>query len=183
MKDELRYKYKIKRKYFQHAQREVADGAIADNVLALFGDKNTFFIYYSFGAEADTKKLIASLISLGKRVLLPRVEGDEMVPVEYHLNDGLKKSAFGTLEPQGQAYTGAIDVILVPLLAVNSRGYRLGYGVGYYDRFLKNSSAVKAGLGYSFQLTDEFSEDGWDEPLDLFITEKGVYSFGNSTDV
>ena len=178
MKDELRYKYKIKRKYFQHSRREVADGAISDNVVALFGDKNTFLIYYSFGSEADTKKLIDRLISLGKRVFLPRVEGKNMVAAEY-CAEGLKKSALGVCEPQGQAYEGQIDVIICPLLAVNSRGYRVGYGGGYYDRYLKNSTAVKAGIGYDFQLTDEFEEDGWDEPLDILITERGIYRFGN----
>ena len=178
MKDELRYKYKIKRKYFQHSRREVADGAISDNVVALFGDKNTFLIYYSFGSEADTKKLIDRLISLGKRVFLPRVEGENMVAAEY-VAGGLIKSALGVCEPQGQAYEGQIDVIICPLLAVNSRGYRLGYGGGYYDRYLKNSTAVKAGIGYDFQLTDEFEEDGWDEPLDILITERGIYRFGN----
>lgn len=179
MKDEIRYKYKIKRKYFQHSRREVADGAICDNVLALFSGMDCFFIYNSFGAETDTKNIIASLISRGKRVLLPRVEGDEMVPVEYREGDELAKSAFGVYEPQGQAYTGKIDVVIVPLLAVNSRGYRLGYGGGYYDRFLKGAAAVKVGIAYDFQLTDEFEEDGWDEPLDLLITERGIYRFAN----
>ncbi len=179
MKDELRYKYKVKRKYFQHSRREVADGAIRDNFLAQFSDKNNFFIYYSFGAEADTKILIASLISLGKRVFLPRVEGEDMVAVEYRAGEPLKKSALGTREPQGQACDeGLIEVVAAPLLAVNSRGYRLGYGGGYYDRFFKKTTAIKAGIGYDFQLTDEFAEDEWDEPLDIFISEKGIYRFG-----
>lgn len=182
MKNELRYKYKIKRKYFQNSRREVADCAICENLLALFGDRNTFFIYCSFGSEADTKNIIARLISLGKRVLLPRVEGEDMVPVEYRAGDNLVKNSLGVQEPEGQAYAGEIDVVIVPLLAVNARGYRLGYGGGYYDRFLKNSSAVKAGIGYDFQLTDEFKEDAWDEPLDILITEKGVYRFANSID-
>ncbi len=182
MKDELRYKYKIKRKYFQHSRREVADGAIADNFLALFADKNTFFIYNSFGSEADTKRIINSLISLGKCVLLPRVEGDKMVAAEYRAGDELKKSSLGVYEPTAPAYEGDIDVIAVPLLAVNSRGFRLGYGGGYYDRFLKDSAAVKAGISYDFQLTDEFTEDEWDEPLDILITERGIYRFANNAD-
>ena len=102
-----------------------------------------------------------------------------MVPVEYREGEKLIKSVFGVYEPQGQAYTGKIDVVIVPLLAVNSRGYRLGYGGGYYDRFLKGAAAVKAGIAYDFQLTDEFEEDWWDEPLDLLITERGIYRFAN----
>ena len=66
----------------------------------------------------------------------------------------------------------------MPLLAVNPRGYRLGYGGGYYDRYLKDARTLKVGLGYSFQLTEEFEEDGWDQPLDEFICERGIYRFG-----
>ncbi len=182
-RDELRYKYKIKRKYFQHSVREVADGAILQNVCALFAHSHTFFVYYSFGSEADTRAIIRALLSEGKRVLLPRVEGDAIVPVEYRAGEELSKGRFGVSEPQGKAFVGEADVILIPLLAVNSRGYRLGYGGGYYDRYLKNTAAVKAGIGYDFQLTDEFTEEEWDEPLDVLITEKGVYSFATRTDV
>ncbi|MDE7076051.1 MAG: 5-formyltetrahydrofolate cyclo-ligase, partial [Clostridia bacterium] len=83
MKDQLRYKYKIKRKYFQHSAREVADGAIADAILQEFADKSSFFVYYSYGSEADTHALIARLIAEGKSVYLPRVEGESMVPVKF----------------------------------------------------------------------------------------------------
>lgn len=176
-KDELRKKFKIKRKYFQNARREVADDAVRRTVLELFAQKDSFFIYRSFGSETDTTGLIASLISLGKRVFLPRVEGNDIVAVRYAEGAELSKSAFGTLEPCGQAFAGGIDVVIVPLLALNRRGFRLGYGGGFYDRYLRSSAAVKAGICYDFQLTDEFSEDPWDEPLDLAVTEKGVYHF------
>jgi 5-formyltetrahydrofolate cyclo-ligase len=178
MKDDLRYKYKIKRKYFQHSIREVADGCISDTFLEYFKDKQSFFIYYSFGSEADTHSLINNLLEMGKSVYLPRVEGENMVAVSYFGGE-LKKSSLGTDEPTGEQYNGDIDVVVCPLLAINSKGYRLGYGGGYYDRFLKNSNSIKVGLGYFLQLTDEFEEDSWDEPMHLFICERGVYKFGN----
>ena len=77
----------------------------------------------------------------------------------------------------GQPYAGVPEVTVVPLLAVNGRGFRLGYGGGFYDRYLKGSATIKVGLGYAFQLTDELSPDEWDEPLDMFICERGVYHF------
>ena len=181
MKDELRYKYKIKRKYFQHSRREVADGAIFDAAVACLGGYDDFFIYYSFGSEADTHRLIDALLGLGKRVSLPHVEGDGMSAVPYRRGDVLRRGAFGVPEPAGQACGGDIEVVIVPLLAVNSSGYRLGYGGGYYDRYLKGCTALKVGVAYDFQLTDEFKEDEWDEPLDMLITERGVYYFGNPT--
>ncbi len=87
-----------------------------------------------------------------------------------------KIGAFGIEEPEGQAYSGDIDVAVVPLLAVNSKGYRTGYGGGYYDRYLKNSSAYKVGLGYFFQI-EEFENDDWDVKLDCLITETGIIYF------
>lgn len=183
MKEQLRYKYKIKRKYFQHSAREVADGAIADCFFALFVKETRFFIYNSFGSEADTHAIVDELIKRGKQVYLPRVEGEEIVPVRYDGDrQSLKEGAFKILEPAGQAYGGGFDAIIVPLLAINSRGYRLGYGGGFYDRFLKDKQCLKVGLGYYLQLTDEFIEDGWDVPLDYFICEKGVYDFGWKSD-
>lgn len=174
MKDELRYKLKIKRKYFQGVRREVADENILFNFTAAYGEYKSYFIYNSFGSEASTELIIKYLLSAGKDVYLPRVEGESIVPVPY---GETKKGAFGIEEPTGQAYSGEIDVTVVPLLAVNERGFRIGYGKGFYDRFLKNRKTRKVGLGYSFQI-ENFKEDLWDELLDEFLTEKGIYKFG-----
>ena len=179
-KDELRYKYKIKRKYFQHSAREVADGAICDALFAELGGYESFFIYYSFGAEADTHAIIGNLLKSGKRVYLPRVEGDNMLAVRYTGDaDKLVKNSFGIYEPQGEAAEERIEVCIAPLLAVNPKGYRLGYGGGYYDRFFKqNKGVLKVGLGYYLQYTEDFTEEEWDEPLDKFISERGIMYFG-----
>ncbi|MDE6586437.1 MAG: 5-formyltetrahydrofolate cyclo-ligase [Clostridia bacterium] len=174
MKDEIRYVQKIKRKYFEGVRREFADEVIYQNFMTVYGAYKSFFIYNSFGTEADTKRIIAGCLEAGKDVYLPKVEGENIFPVPY---GEMKKGAFGVEEPCGQAYKGNIDVAVIPLLAVNDRGFRLGYGKGYYDRFLKGRNIIKVGLGYGFQLAD-FKEDGWDEPLDSFLTEKGIYYFG-----
>lgn len=181
-KRQLRNKYKIKRQYFQHSAREVADGAICDAVCALAERYQTFFVYNSFGSEADTRRLIARLLSADKRVFLPRTEGKEMVAVPYAgKQTPLTVNAAGIGEPSGQVYFGPVDVAVVPLLAVNGSGYRLGYGGGYYDRFFKDRDCLKVGIGYYFQLTEEFVQDEWDVPLDLYICERGIMRFGKST--
>lgn len=179
-KDDLRYKYKIKRKYFQHSAREVADGAICDLVLQALGGYESFFIYYSFGSEADTRAIIAKLLSLGKRVYLPRIEGESIVAVRYFGDeDRLIKNKYGICEPCGQAANEQIQVCLAPLLAVNQNGYRLGYGGGYYDAFFReNKRILKVGLGYFLQFTEDFTAERWDEPLDKFISERGIIDFG-----
>lgn len=174
MKDEIRFKQKIKRKYFQGVRREFADEVIAGNFLAVYGGYESFFVYNSFGTEADTKIIIAGLKQAGKEIYLPRVEGNAITAVPY---GETKRGAFGIEEPLGESYTGKIDVAVIPLLAVNERGYRLGYGKGYYDGFLKGKDIIKVGLGYGFQ-SDEFTEDSWDEPLDAFLTERGIYYYG-----
>ncbi|MGN0806776.1 MAG: 5-formyltetrahydrofolate cyclo-ligase [Candidatus Coproplasma sp.] len=179
MKEGLRYKYKIKRKYFQNSAREVADGAIRDIIDLAFADRESFFIYYSYGTEADTHGVIAQLLSAGKKVYLPRVEGDIIVPVPYDGKTELIKNSFGIYEPFGQAYEGRIDVCIAPLLAVNSKGYRLGYGGGFYDRyFAANPDTLKAGLGYSLQSCEDDFQQEHDVPLDIFICERGITTFG-----
>lgn len=182
-KDELRYKLKIKRRYFEGVRREYADLAILDNFIAALaeGGHESFFVYNSFGTEASTQLIIQRLLRLGKAVYLPRVEGENIVPVRIFGGDTLEGGAFGIQEPRGQAFDGLIDVTVVPLLAVNGAGYRVGYGGGYYDRYLRRTETKRVGLGYRFQL-EEFENDCWDEPLDMFVCEKGIFYFGNSAD-
>lgn len=177
IKDELRYKLKIKRAYFRGVQREYADYAVSENFMAAYGGYGSFFIYNSFSTEANTKPIIERLKESGKRVYLPKVVGENIVPVE--LSDKLQVGAFGIYEPAGQPYNADIEVTVAPLLAVNERGYRIGYGKGFYDRYLKNAKTLKVGLGYGFQL-EEFDCDEWDEPLDEYVCERGIYRFGKS---
>ena len=174
MKDELRYKLKIKRRYFSGVRREMADIAIAEEFLNAYSNYDSFFIYNTYSTEADTSQIIKALLSAGKKVYLPRVEGENIVPVPY---GNLKKGAFGILEPEGQAYTGSIQVTVIPLLAINEEGFRIGYGKGYYDRFLKTAETLKVGLGYFFQIED-FIQDEWDVRLNSFVCERGIYNFG-----
>ena len=126
------------------------------------------------GSEAGTSLIIKELLTLGKQVYLPKIVDGEMFPALY---GECEKGAFGILEPVNGIYTGGIDVTVVPLLAVNAKGYRIGYGKGFYDRFLKDRHTVKAGLGYYFQIED-FSEDEWDVPLDAFVCERGIKYYG-----
>lgn len=176
MKEEIRQKLKIKRKYFQGYRRSVADEMIAADFLAAYGRFESFLIYRSFGAEAGTDLLIDGLIKADKRVFLPRVEGEGIVAVPYGKT---VKGAFGVEEPTGQAYGGKIDVTVTPLLAVNARGFRLGYGGGFYDRYFREHATLRVGLGYAFQ-QEEFEEDAWDEKLHAFLCERGITYFENT---
>ncbi len=176
MKSDIRYKMKIKRKYFGQILRSQADIVIFETFFAAFGKYDSFFIYSSFSTEARTDLIIGELLRRGKRVYLPRVEGQSMVAVPY-FGGSLTEGFNGIPEPEGQAFSGGIDVTVAPLLCVNPRGFRLGYGGGYYDRYLCGKATLKVGLGYGFQI-EEFNEEPHDVPLDKYICERGIYDFG-----
>lgn len=176
MKNEIRYKLKVKRKYLGEIQRLEADRAILETFLQAFSKYDSFFIYNSFSTEARTDLIISELLKAGKRVYLPRTEGDKMVAVPY-FGGNCRVGAFGISEPQGQPFTGDIEVTVIPLLAVNSRGFRIGYGGGFYDRYLNGKNTLKVGMGYGFQI-EEFDEEPHDVPLDKYLCERGIYDFG-----
>ncbi len=139
-------------------------------------NSSKFFIYMSFGSEADTKAIIAELLKRGKEVYLPRVEGRDMVFVRY-TGQALEKNAYGIEEPAGAGVKEGADVIVLPMLAADRLLHRLGYGGGYYDRFLQNEKrAVKIGICYDFQRTDELFAQEYDVPADVLVTDREIYA-------
>ena len=116
----------------------------AGNVMAFVG----------FNGEPDTDPLFARLAVDGKRLLLPRVEPSGIVVADG--NSPLVTSKFGVHEPTGtEVELGEIDLVIVPGLAFTPAGDRLGYGLGYYDRFLPTVSAPSVGVCFEDQLIDE----------------------------
>lgn len=174
-KNAIRAQMRALRKNFDKEARESADRAILDKFFSEFGKYESFFVYNSFSSEARTDLIIQKLLSENKRVYLPRVEGRDMLPVQY-CGEQLKKGSYGIYEPQGEPFFNEIDVTLIPLLAVNSRGFRIGYGGGFYDRYLSVKNTMKVGMGYGFQL-QEFEENSFDVPLNAFICESGIRFF------
>ena len=98
-KQEIRRKMKIKRLYLGEIVRLEADRAIAETFLSAFGAYNGYFVYNGFGTEARTDIIISALLKAGKSVYLPRVEGEDIVPVPYFKGAETKKGAFGVDEP------------------------------------------------------------------------------------
>ncbi len=155
------------------------DAAVAANFLSLpeIRGKDTFFIYHAFGSEADTMPVIERLLEGEKSVFLPRVEGADMAAVPYRRGTPLRAGAYGIAEPAGAPFPGLLDVVVLPLLAADERGGRLGYGGGYYDRFLAGMSArnaLKVGYCYDFQVLAEVPSAPHDVPLDVIVTDKRV---------
>ena len=137
------------------------------------GTRLNVFCYLSFSSEAPTDKLIETLLEKGHKVFCPRIENGEMHAVEF--GEDFTLSGFGIREPVGQAYTGETDVIVVPLLAVDQKGNRLGYGGGFYDRYLKeHQKAKRVAYCFDFQVLSDVPIGQTDEKMDCIVTEKRV---------
>lgn len=169
------------------SERARMDALIADNVAGMvqFRQASVVFTYLSFGAEIDTRELIRRAWECGKTVALPYcIPGTRLM--EWHVVtsfDDLVTSSFGVDEPKPVPET-LIDpaactdaVALVPGLSFDSRGYRMGYGGGFYDIFLSSFAGVSVGLCRSVSYdTVELALEPHDVPVNYVATDEGVIS-------
>lgn len=135
----------------------------------------SFFIYNSFGSEVDTSKIIRELLKRKKKVYLPKVNGNEMFLIEY-FGQAMQNGKFGVYEPVGEPENIIPEVCVLPMLAADKYFSRLGYGGGFYDRYLTDKQIYKVGLCYSFQITEKVPVENTDVQLDLIITDTLIFS-------
>ena len=134
---------------------------------------NTFFVYMSYSSEARTDGLIAALKEQGKQVYAPCVDGEQMQAVL--IGEDFSLSDMGIREPVGQPFDGEVDVVVLPLLAVDEKGNRLGYGGGYYDRYLqKHPTSYTVGFAYDCQVVKSVPHEATDIPLCAIVTDKRI---------
>ena len=136
--------------------------------------------FLPIGSEVDLRGILANLSAKGVISTLPCVVGNDMPLVfrAWQEGDELVKESFGTVAPAETAQEYAPDILMVPMLAFDRKGYRLGYGGGFYDRSLeklrKEKNVIAVGVAYAAQEVEEVPRDHFDQPLDLIITEKEV---------
>lgn len=131
--------------------RRARDNGIFENLFSQpFMNAETFFVYVSFGSEADTRRIIEELFKRGKTVFLPRVAGQRMQCVRY-VGQALEKGAFGIMEPQGDAEEIVPDVCLTPLLAADSAVRGWATAGDTTTGFLWTSSCAKSGSPILFR--------------------------------
>jgi len=135
-------------------------------------------IYLSVGWEVDTWTIARDLETRGKEVYVPVVQRHPraLLVKRLYSREDLVPAAFGILEPGPKAPTigpEQLDLVVVPGLAFSEQGFRVGYGGGYYDRFLATTTAKSAGLVYRSFVRD-LPTDPWDHPVDFLVTEEGV---------
>ena len=135
---------------------------------------DTLLLYSALQDEVPTQSLLDELVAQGKTVLLPRVVSDtDMELRQYTGLQDLQVGAFGILEPTGKLFTDyeKIDVAVVPGMAFDKEGHRLGRGKGYYDRFLRLlPKTYKIGICFSWQLVDNVPTDEHDILMDQIMT-------------
>ncbi len=139
--------------------------------LLIFNEANNILLYHSLPDELHTIAAIDSW-KQKKNIYLPRVNGEDLEIVQYN-NSCLASGAFYIKEPTGCNITdiSAIDLIIVPAVAFDRNGNRIGRGKGFYDRLLaKCDRQIKIGIGYDFQLIDEIEAERHDIPVDMIIT-------------
>ena len=135
-----------------------------------FQQAETVMFYASLPDEVRTLDFIEEWRNK-KRIILPTVVGDDIIPVELTPDSPMQEGDFHILEPQSHPYEGPLDLIVVPGMAFDRQGHRLGRGKGYYDRFLIKYPEVKTiGICFDFQLLDEVPAEPHDQVIDEIIS-------------
>ncbi|MDB9311924.1 5-formyltetrahydrofolate cyclo-ligase [Spirulina sp. CS-785/01] len=150
--------------------------------LPLFQEANTVLAYTSFRQEPDLTPLFKTS---EKQWGLPRCVDKSLIWHRWKTTDGLESGAYGIFEPSASLPTlqgQEVDLILVPAVACDEQGYRLGYGGGFYDRLLATpdwSNIPTIGIVFDFALVPQLPKEAWDQPLQGVCTDQTVLDFAN----
>lgn len=170
----LRKYIRTQKKQYTDAQLAAMSTEITNRVLALasWQEAGTLLLYYPLADEVDVRPLIKNAYDNGKKVLLPVVKGEELKLHLYQGESSLSEGAFGIMEPTGPLFSeenySEIQLAIIPGMAFDAAGHRLGRGKGYYDRLLpKLTNARLQGICFPFQLLDDVPA----EPHDVTIND------------
>ncbi|OPJ55235.1 5-formyltetrahydrofolate cyclo-ligase [Alkalithermobacter paradoxus] len=183
MKKEFRKKVLALRKKQNADEITQNSSLIFDNLCSIreFEDSNTVMVYLDFNNEVKTDKIIKHLLSLNKRVLIPItiLKTKELIPSQImDIENETFISTFGIREPKREfirkVNKNEIDLVIVPGVAFDKNGYRLGYGGGFYDKFLSDLNCITVGIAFEFQIFDCIPKEDHDIKLDYIVSEKRV---------
>lgn len=178
-KNVLRNRFKERRYLMTQARKALADHRIAVRLRSLlcYRRAKTILVYVSMPIEVDTREIISKALSDGKRVAVPRCVPGTREMEFYLINslDELTPGTFGVLEPtpdpERLLKNFSHSLCVVPALACDRSGYRLGYGGGYYDRFLRDYPGEKVLILYKCCLVTHLWHGRFDVPVDRIVTE------------
>lgn len=186
LKKELRAYYKNKRLTLSQDEVFLFSKQITERLLDFFpfekGMRVHVFLPIEKLKEIQTSSLIKELWHRGVDVFVPRVVGDDIVSLPYTSDTALEVNYWGIHEPvisKNALAEPHFDVVVVPVLYVDKKGHRIGYGKGFYDRFFNiiNKDAVKIGVNYFTPDENIDDADAWDVRLDYLVTPIEVVSF------
>lgn len=185
-KKKIREQILRKRDAINPQEKEILDHKIFKNLInsSFYCKASTIFTFVSFKSEVDTHKLINQAIKDGKIVGVPKIKSKEKGIEVFEIKSlkNLEKGYFGILEPKGNCPIiippEDINLALIPGLAFDLKGGRVGYGGGYYDRYLAkvNKKTAKLALGYHFQLLGNVPVDDHDIRINGIITDEGIHT-------
>lgn len=178
-KKEYRQKYRQLRDSIWADMRISESHSIAEKLFALeaYRSAETVFIYLSVGSEVITHEIMQQILRDKKRLVVPKsvIETHELQL--YYINgaEDLVKGSFGILEPSAdrtlkEAARDEIDLTLVPGLCFDRAGFRIGYGGGYYDRFLDGYKGTAVGLTFADCVCDALPREDCDRAVDIILT-------------
>lgn len=177
MKSELRKQVLHEMKAIPRTQKVTSDLALTERLLQhpFYQEAEVIASYLSFPHEFQTQELIEQALKDGKKVLIPKTYPKGHMEFVVYDPQQLVKTSFGLLEPQGDLEVvdaSQIDLIHVPGLAFTTEGYRIGYGGGYYDRYLKHLSGHTFSTIYPCQIQD-FIPESHDIPVQEVLIDEG----------
>ena len=170
-KQTLRNKYKEIRKNIKDKEKQ--DDIIFNKIINLeeYNKSNLILTYVSLKDEVDTMQLIEYSLAQGKKVAVPKCEGEDII--FYYINnlEDLEKGNFGILEPKTNELVNDFtnSICIIPGVAFDKENNRIGYGRGFYDRFLKSYNGIKIGLTYRECICDKIDTDINDIKMDKVI--------------
>ena len=177
MKAELRKQVLQEMKALPRQQKQFIDQALTERLLQhpFYQEAEVIATYLSFPHEFQTQELIEQALKDGKKVLIPKTYPKGRMEFVVYDPQQLAKTSFGLLEPQGDLEVvepSQIDLIHVPGLAFTTEGYRIGYGGGYYDRYLEHFTGHTLSTVYPCQV-QEFNSENHDIPVQEVLIYDG----------
>lgn len=176
VKGDLRRSFLERRAALSQEERRRQSRAVLDRLRRLppVRAAQTIAGYHPVGSELDDLEFIEECVGRGRRVALPRIDGVELSFHAWRPGDDLERNPVRILEPLRSAPAvppAALDLVLVPGVAFDRRGHRLGYGKGFYDRLLKQVPLVaRVGLAFDLQVVDALPDEPHDVPLGWVLT-------------
>lgn len=185
LKKALRQEILAARNALSGQERSAKSRAIAALLAGLpeYRSAGTVLFFASFRSEVETHDMVRRALTEGKRVVLPKVAGQELALFEIRdFDSDVKPGAWGIPEPASvhEAAREQVDLIFVPGAAFDAFGNRLGYGAGFYDKLLAGFPGSIVAVAFELQIVPQVPSDPHDVPMQKIVTEKRILLCRNS---